>query len=267
MPLTRRALLRRSAAGLAVLYAGDAAAAPLPPNRLRALRGAVRGRVFAPGDRGYAAARAVYNKRYNGIRPPAVVQVADPADVVAVVELGQPLRRAARGALRRPRLQRRLDRQHAGRGRPRPARRCAAVERRDRHDRARRAADRGRRRALPARRRHPARVVPDGGARRAPARRRHGAGRARLGPDARQRRVVPGRDGGRPAPHGERRARTRTCSGRCAAAAGASGSSPRCGCGRTAWRRRGGSRSTSGGPPERSCWRRGTTWRRRRRAR
>ena len=192
MPLTRRALLRRSAAGLAVLYAGDAAAAPLPPNRLRALRGAVRGRVFAPGDRGYDAARAVYNKRYDGIRPPAVVQVADPADVVAVVKWANrydvPLVARSGG--------------HAYNGGS--TGNTPVVVDLGRLDGVRLSSGgiatigpgapliERRRRARPARRRHPARARARtsalGGL---AARRRHGARRPRLGPDARQRRRVP----------------------------------------------------------------------------
>jgi hypothetical protein len=83
--LTRRSLLRRSAAGLLLLHAGAAFAAPLPQSQLRALRSAVRGPVFVPGSPGYAAARNVYNHRFNALRPPAVVQVRDAADVAAVV--------------------------------------------------------------------------------------------------------------------------------------------------------------------------------------
>ena len=62
---------------------GDAA---LPKDRLRALRGAVRGRVLTPGDSGYNGARVVFNTRWDGVRPPAVVQVRDTADVRAVVQ-------------------------------------------------------------------------------------------------------------------------------------------------------------------------------------
>src|SRR5215210_1941638 len=87
MPVTRRTLLQRSAAaaGVVLLGAGDADAAGLPPAQLRALRAAVRGRVLVPGEHGYAVARRVYNERYAGIKPPAVVQVRDAADVAAVV--------------------------------------------------------------------------------------------------------------------------------------------------------------------------------------
>jgi FAD/FMN-containing dehydrogenase len=41
--------------------------------------------VLVPGNSGYDAARKVYNERYADIRPPAVVQVRDAADVAAVV--------------------------------------------------------------------------------------------------------------------------------------------------------------------------------------
>ena len=83
---TRRELLARAAAGAAVLALGDiAAAGALPRSHLRALRPAVRGRVLAPGDRGYGAARVLFNTRFDAIRPPAVVRVRDTADVQAVV--------------------------------------------------------------------------------------------------------------------------------------------------------------------------------------
>ncbi|HYI19926.1 MAG TPA: twin-arginine translocation signal domain-containing protein, partial [Solirubrobacteraceae bacterium] len=83
---TRRELLQRAAAGAALLALGDVAeAGALPRRQLRALRGAVRGRVLAPGDGGYAAARVLFNTRFDGIRPPAVVRVRDSADVQAAV--------------------------------------------------------------------------------------------------------------------------------------------------------------------------------------
>ena len=86
MDLSRRDLLRATAAGALVL-AGveEAAAEQLPRAQLRALRGAVRGAVRAPGDAGYARARLVFNTRFDGIRPPAVVRVRDTADVQAVM--------------------------------------------------------------------------------------------------------------------------------------------------------------------------------------
>ena len=99
MILSRRELLGTAAAG--ALYVGGMGpvvrapaprpalrlepGAPLPRRPLRALRTAVRGQVLAPGDAGYDAARVVFNARYDGIRPPAVVRVRDAADAAAVV--------------------------------------------------------------------------------------------------------------------------------------------------------------------------------------
>src|SRR3954471_3351189 len=57
----------------------------LPRSELRALRAAVRGPVFTPGSGGYDAARVVFNRRFDGVKPPAVVRVRDSADVRAVV--------------------------------------------------------------------------------------------------------------------------------------------------------------------------------------
>ena len=73
---SRREFLAASAALLVL---------PRRQPRLRELRRAVRGRVFAPGDPGYERARLVFNTRFDGIRPPAVVRVRDTADVQAVV--------------------------------------------------------------------------------------------------------------------------------------------------------------------------------------
>ena len=80
----------------------------LPPSQVRALRNAVRGRVLTPSTNGYDAARVVFNRRYDGVRPPAVVRVRDPADVQAVVRWARAVRRPAHGPLRRPRVQRRV---------------------------------------------------------------------------------------------------------------------------------------------------------------
>src|SRR3954471_19504954 len=82
MAMTRRTLLAR---GAAVLLAPAAEACALPPRQIAALRAAVRGRVLVPGVSGYNAARVVFNKRWDGVRPPAVVQVRDSAGVRAVV--------------------------------------------------------------------------------------------------------------------------------------------------------------------------------------
>jgi FAD/FMN-containing dehydrogenase len=83
--LTRRRLLQGVAATV-LAPAGAAEAAGLPKTQLRALRAAVRGPVIARGDTGYDAARVVFNTRWDGIRPPAVVRVRDAADVRAVVK-------------------------------------------------------------------------------------------------------------------------------------------------------------------------------------
>ena len=86
MERSRREFLQAAAAGALVLAGAEAAAAErLPRAQLRALRDAVRGRVLAPGDHAYDAARVVFNKRFDAIRPPAVVRVRDTADVQAVM--------------------------------------------------------------------------------------------------------------------------------------------------------------------------------------
>jgi FAD/FMN-containing dehydrogenase len=94
MGFTRRTFLRRSAAGAALLGAGGVVGAStaadaqtrLTAAQLRALRAAVRGQVLAPGDGAYNSARVLFNKRFDGVRPPAVVRARDAADVRAVVE-------------------------------------------------------------------------------------------------------------------------------------------------------------------------------------
>ena len=82
MDLTRRSFLIGSAA---LLAGPKTRTRPLTKTQERALRDAVRGRVFTPGDGGYDSARVVFNTRWNGRRPPAVVRVRDSADVRAVV--------------------------------------------------------------------------------------------------------------------------------------------------------------------------------------
>src|ERR1700753_2093254 len=81
--LSRRRFLQGLAA--AALLPAEAEAAGLPQTQLRALRAAVRGRVVARGDAGYDAARVVFNRRYDGVRPPAVVEARDFADARATV--------------------------------------------------------------------------------------------------------------------------------------------------------------------------------------
>src|SRR4051812_47111481 len=86
MAISRRALLVRGAAGALALAVPEAAwAGGLTRTQLTALRSAVRGRVLVPGASGYDAARVVFNARWDGVKPPAVVQVADAADVRALV--------------------------------------------------------------------------------------------------------------------------------------------------------------------------------------
>ena len=88
MDLDRRELLTQGAAGaLAITLPLDALAAPaINKNAARALRSAVRGKVYFPRTPGYNSRRLVYNTRFDGIRPDAVVQVESTADVAAVVK-------------------------------------------------------------------------------------------------------------------------------------------------------------------------------------
>ena len=81
MYLSRREIVGAAAMAALGLYDRER----LPPSQVRALRDAVRGRVLVPGNRAYNGARLVFNRRYDGVKPPAVVQVRDVADVRAVV--------------------------------------------------------------------------------------------------------------------------------------------------------------------------------------
>jgi hypothetical protein len=93
--LDRRELLAGAAGGLlagslpfdaSALLAERVPAEPaLSSQAARALRSAVRGRVYLPRSPGYNAARLVYNLRYDGARPEAVVQQLDTRDVAAIV--------------------------------------------------------------------------------------------------------------------------------------------------------------------------------------
>ncbi|MDA0181325.1 FAD-binding oxidoreductase [Solirubrobacter phytolaccae] len=84
--ITRRDLIARGAVGaLALTWPEVADAKRLTRTQERALRSAVRGRVLTPGDNGYSGARVVFNTRWDGVKPPAVVQARDTADVRAVV--------------------------------------------------------------------------------------------------------------------------------------------------------------------------------------
>ena len=92
--LDRRELLAGAAGGLlagsvpldpAALAERVLAAPALSKRAARALRAALRGRVYLPRTPGYNAARLVYNVRYDGVRPEAVVQPLDTRDVAAAV--------------------------------------------------------------------------------------------------------------------------------------------------------------------------------------
>lgn len=84
--ITRRDLIARGAAGAIALALPEVAEARrLTSGQVRALRRAVRGRVLVPGDSGYTGARVVFNTRWDGVKPPAVVQVRDTSDVIAAV--------------------------------------------------------------------------------------------------------------------------------------------------------------------------------------
>ncbi len=92
--IDRRELLAGGAAGLiagalpleaSALERLLAEPAALPRPAARALRAAVRGPVIFPRSPGYNAARAVYNLRFAGVRPEAVVQPRDTQDVQAIV--------------------------------------------------------------------------------------------------------------------------------------------------------------------------------------
>src|SRR5918996_5740939 len=87
MALDRREFLGDAVAGVtALVLADEASFAPAITRRAaRALRAAVRGPVFLPRSPGFNRERLVYNTRYDGVRPDAVVQPLDTRDVQAVV--------------------------------------------------------------------------------------------------------------------------------------------------------------------------------------
>jgi FAD/FMN-containing dehydrogenase len=78
--LDRREFLVGTAGG-AILLRLPPEASGVSKRALRELRSAVRGRVLVPRD----SARIVYNRRFEGLRPDAVVQVENSADVAAAV--------------------------------------------------------------------------------------------------------------------------------------------------------------------------------------
>src|SRR5687768_2623192 len=69
------------AAGGAVLLRLSPESADVSRRALRELRAGVRGRVLEPRD----SARIVYNRRFEGARPDALVLAESSADVAAVV--------------------------------------------------------------------------------------------------------------------------------------------------------------------------------------
>ena len=81
--MDRRSFLAAGAA--AALGPLDTLARGAVDPRLRELDRAVVGRVLVPGGPGYEAARIVYNERFSGARPLAVVRPAGAKDVQAVV--------------------------------------------------------------------------------------------------------------------------------------------------------------------------------------
>jgi FAD/FMN-containing dehydrogenase len=89
--LDRREFLAAAAGGVVAgavpleLVAAQQGAGGLRPPAVRALRSAVRGRVYLPRTPGYNAARLIYNTRYDRARPYAVVQPRDTRDVAAVI--------------------------------------------------------------------------------------------------------------------------------------------------------------------------------------
>jgi len=82
--LNRRELLVRAAGLGAALAVPDWVSAAADP-RLKSLAAAVRGPVLARGGAGYALARLEYDSLYDAVKPLAVVQPLDAADVAAAV--------------------------------------------------------------------------------------------------------------------------------------------------------------------------------------
>src|SRR5215210_8772010 len=78
--LDRRQFLVGTAGG-AILLRLPPEAAGVSKRELRELRSAVRGKVLVPHD----STRIVYNRRFEGLRPDAVVHVENTADVAAAV--------------------------------------------------------------------------------------------------------------------------------------------------------------------------------------
>src|SRR5436190_22094354 len=90
--LDRRQLLGAAAgafvAGSAFGRLGRALAAG-PDPRVAELARLVSGPVIVPGSSAYGTAKLVYNERFDGVRPLAIVRVQDVSDVQAVVRWAQ----------------------------------------------------------------------------------------------------------------------------------------------------------------------------------
>ena len=96
--LDRRQFLRYAGAGAAAVIvsgelelaraiAGPQASSRLGKNALKDLERQVSGRVLVRGGgKAYNQARTVYNKRFSNLRPAAVVEVKNAADVQAVMK-------------------------------------------------------------------------------------------------------------------------------------------------------------------------------------
>src|SRR5215471_607521 len=85
--LDRRELLAAAAgvlvAGSALGRLADSASAADP--RVAELARLVSGPVIVPGSSAYGTAKLVYNERFDGVRPLAIVRVQDVKDVQAVI--------------------------------------------------------------------------------------------------------------------------------------------------------------------------------------
>jgi FAD/FMN-containing dehydrogenase len=87
-PLDRRSFLGQTAGVVASLAVGPwrlARGVAAPDPRLRSLRSSIRGALVTPADALYDAARVVFNRRFDGVRPLGIVRPADVADVRAIV--------------------------------------------------------------------------------------------------------------------------------------------------------------------------------------
>jgi FAD/FMN-containing dehydrogenase len=91
--LNRRQFLGRGAAVAGALAGGGLLAAlgteAAAKTELDELAAKLRGTVILPASPGYRSARLVWNSRFDGARPAAVIRVADASDVRAVVDFAR----------------------------------------------------------------------------------------------------------------------------------------------------------------------------------